>query len=504
MAEKRFILARDVKQANTLLSGESVTDNNGNEVSAGENSIVFAPETSRYSKGLLYVEGTESCSVRGIGTCTDTDIIIPEFYNGLPVTSVGGAAFADTNITSIEIPNTVTEIGYTAFQYCRSLKRVVFGNSVTSIGNQAFSYCDSLTSITIPDSVTTIGDSAFSDCPSLKNVSIGQGVTSIARLAFVRGTNLTSLTIGNSVSTIGQSAFAGCGMVKITIPKSVVSIGAGAFGDCLSLQDVIFESETPPTLGTDVFLNIPTTAKLIVPKLGFDNYKNISITDTNWSGYRSYLDYYAYGSETTKLYKYTLECYVASPAMKALKKAEANNDYSSLKEGLQSGLSFRTLYRHFSIDIYSHYDVGACELGVRKDFSQIPDTNFNMMISDLIGYDTYTATASGYWIEDFTFEGTLGDSEEAELKSALRTLDNAFATDVLDFGDVYASAKTVTIENDASNGNSKTFQIFMDMDFKCEVPLFGVKIASLSYPIHSTKYTFNSFYEVYMTKNEII
>jgi hypothetical protein len=101
------------------------------------------------SKGLEYTENTDGTyTVSGIGTCTDTDIIISSKYNGKDVTAIASYAF----------------------QNCSSLTSVTIPDSVTTIGDYAFSSCSSLTSVTIGDSVTYIGDSAFSSCDSLRSV----------------------------------------------------------------------------------------------------------------------------------------------------------------------------------------------------------------------------------------------------------------------------------------------------------------------------------------------
>ena len=81
--------------------------------------------------------------------------------------------------TSVSIPNSVTRIGYNAFDCCINLTSVTIPNSVTSIGNSAFYWCSGLTSVTIPNSVTSIGIQAFLGCSGLTSVSIGKNVTYI-------------------------------------------------------------------------------------------------------------------------------------------------------------------------------------------------------------------------------------------------------------------------------------------------------------------------------------
>ena len=120
--------------------------------------------------------------------------------------------------TSYTIPNSVTRIGYYAFEDCTGLTSITIPNSVTSIETGAFFYCTGLTSITIPNSVTRIGSHAFFYC-----------------------TGLTSITIPNSVTSIGWEAFEDCtGLTSITIPNSVTSIGDWAFRGCTGLKDVYY------------------------------------------------------------------------------------------------------------------------------------------------------------------------------------------------------------------------------------------------------------------------
>lgn len=68
------------------------------------------------------------------------------------------------------IPNSVTNIGWSAFRSCTGLTSVTIPNSVTSIDDSAFSGCIGLTSVTIGNGVKSIDYSAFSECKALKTI----------------------------------------------------------------------------------------------------------------------------------------------------------------------------------------------------------------------------------------------------------------------------------------------------------------------------------------------
>jgi serine/threonine protein kinase len=132
------------------------------------------------------------------------------------------------------IPDSVTSIGDSAFEDCRSLHSITIPDSVTSIGDSAFSGCEFLQSVTIPDSVTSIGDNAFWGCEFLQSVTIPDSVTSIGNWAFEHCELLHSVTIPGSVTSIGDRVFDSClSLQSITIPDSVTSIGVGAFEGCI-------------------------------------------------------------------------------------------------------------------------------------------------------------------------------------------------------------------------------------------------------------------------------
>ena len=240
-----------------------------------------ASSTQQASEGLEYQLSEDGTFyiVTGIGTCVDTELVIPDTYEGLPVTDINFYAFDScTSLTSVTIPNSVTNIGYEAFAGCGSLTNIevdennanyssldgnlydkakteliryangktatsfTIPNSVTSIGEWAFSNCSNLTSVTIGDSVTNINFHAFDSCSNLTSVTIGSSVTSIGDYAFSNCSNLTSVAIGDSVTSIGEGTFYYCySLTSVIIPDSVTSIGEATFYHCDSLTSITFK-----------------------------------------------------------------------------------------------------------------------------------------------------------------------------------------------------------------------------------------------------------------------
>lgn len=161
-----------------------------------------------FTAGLTYqLNGSGNAyAVTGLGTATDAVIVIPPYYNRLPVTAVEGLVPTGSShrVTGVHLPNTVTAIAPRAFVGCNDLesiglmegstayqcvdnclisiaaKSLVLGckssvipadGSVTAIGDYAFSGRRGLTSITIPAGISSIGICAFADCPDLGGVT---------------------------------------------------------------------------------------------------------------------------------------------------------------------------------------------------------------------------------------------------------------------------------------------------------------------------------------------
>lgn len=273
----------------------------------------------------LKSDGTYSVSMKANGVACPENFVIPDTYNGAPVTTILSFGFAYArDIFTLTIPEHITEIGENAFIGCcnlktiywnsidvgdiisfytenkifvgcsnitevkfgdkvkdipalifcdcKELKSITIGGSVTTIGDGAFFGCSGLTNITIPDSVTSIGNYAFSGCSGLTDVAIPDGITTIGESAFRGCSGLTSVVIGNGVTSIGSEAFKGCsGLTNITIPDSVISIGELAFDHCNGLTSVEFKNKK----GWKIYLD-----NRCVAELSADDLKNFETAAT--------------------------------------------------------------------------------------------------------------------------------------------------------------------------------------------------------------------------------
>lgn len=152
---------------------------------------------------------------------TAADVTIPSRYKGKPVTMIDHAAFFNSVVTSVTIPDSVTSIDDNAFGFCSQLTNISIPNSVTSIGFSAFAHCTSLKSITLPSSLSSISEALFSGCSQLTTIHIPDSVPSIQSNAFYHCRNLETIRIPVSVTLIETDAFAGCpSLMTVTYPGS--------------------------------------------------------------------------------------------------------------------------------------------------------------------------------------------------------------------------------------------------------------------------------------------
>jgi hypothetical protein len=237
------------------------------------------------------------------GTAVTTGVLnIPTMYRPnadsdyLPVTEIGStgdssnsnAAFYNTTITSVTIPETVTTIGSYAFSGCDSLTTITIPASVTEIGSYAFSgfsylgLQSKLATVTFAagSKLKTIGSSAFVDNVALTAIIIPASVTEIDSGAFSGCTTVATVTFaqGSQLQTIGVGAFANTVIASITIPAGVTSIGEFVFSGCTTLTSINVVTANPNYTGANGILYNKTRTTLIRVPEGISS--SVTIPDT--------------------------------------------------------------------------------------------------------------------------------------------------------------------------------------------------------------------------------
>ena len=240
------------------------------------------------------------------------------------VTNIGSSAFSwCSRLTAVTIPEGVATIGSSAFERCSSLTEVNIPASAINIGSWVFAYCSSSedgvlfnkdkttlvcypigkteTTYTVPATVTTIETSAFMKCTALTQVTLPEGLTNISNRSFEGCTALAQINLPNSLTDMANRTFYGCtsltevtlpdgltkielftfygcsALEKVTLPEGITYIGDKAFYKCSGLTEMTVLATTPPTVGTDVFLNVSRTIPVYVPAASLADYQAAAV-----------------------------------------------------------------------------------------------------------------------------------------------------------------------------------------------------------------------------------
>lgn len=271
--------------------------------------------TGDYEYVLLEDGSTEIIRYTG----TVEHLKIPAELDGYPVTSIGNDAFRNysffddefsncDNLTSVNLPNSVTSIGDHAFSGCDSLTSINLPNSITCISGNPFCSCNHLRAIrvspthpflatidgvlfekstktllchpcsldnstyAIPEGIISIGKSAFESCDKLTSISLPDSITTIGDSAFAWCDSLTSINLPNSVTCIGKGAFRFCiRLINLSLPNSVTSIGGLAFRSCLSLTSINLP-DSITSIAKDAFSSCPKLVLTVGPDTFAEEY----------------------------------------------------------------------------------------------------------------------------------------------------------------------------------------------------------------------------------------
>lgn len=198
----------------TTLESNSFSYNNFSSISLGNSIESIGFEAFRMAKfSSLNLPST----LKIIGECAFCDTYFSTIKLPDSLISIGRNAFTrddnPTPLVSIEIPDSVKEIGVYAFSNSK-LQSVKIGSSLRTIPSGAFQY-NNLKTVVIPPNISFIGAFAFKSNP-LENVQISDGVTGIDSEAFAN-TRISNLVIPDSVTGIGSKAFSNIPTLKTVV-----------------------------------------------------------------------------------------------------------------------------------------------------------------------------------------------------------------------------------------------------------------------------------------------
>lgn len=233
----------------------------------------YAPEEERYinkcrfcdmrkpSEGLEYKQVGADYHLSGLGSCTDTDIVVADVIDTptgkKKVTEIDYDAFSGSQqVTSVYFSKYVKEIDHGSGsifggENCENMTHLIVhpknpvyrsdGNCIVDIVNKSVIAGCAASSIPSDGSVTTIGAHAF-DGVKLSKLIIPDKIVTLGSYAFANCTNITSLTLGGSLTTIGSNCFSYCAGLETLVINGVPNIGQRAFASCYNLQQVNLNS----------------------------------------------------------------------------------------------------------------------------------------------------------------------------------------------------------------------------------------------------------------------
>ena len=272
-------------------------------------------------------EDGASYTLVGIGASTRKHLVVPETYNGMPVTAIGKRAFdGNDSLVSVTLPDSILSIGTHAFWQCEELESITVGAGVQEIGDYAFAECPKLakysvsennayfcsvddiiynkdlssivavpfalsgelvlpqglrlipeytfcqkriTSVVLPDSLATIGAYAFQDCAELTQILFGKELVSIDEYAFSHCSALTEAELPQILCSIGDYAFQKCEKLRKTvIPEQVTYLGRESFASCPDLKEIRYNAAQLTNGCINVFASSGNASNGMTVKIG--------------------------------------------------------------------------------------------------------------------------------------------------------------------------------------------------------------------------------------------
>ena len=279
------------------------------------------------SEGLEFKSnGDGTCSITGIGTCTDTELVIPnQSPEGDEVTLIEENAFMSLeNVESVTLIDADYKVGRQAFRYgefdeiniiggnpaiqdwafsnCHKITQILIKNCDIKMAENAFCECGEnfsvyienctgsiglrafwlgeMIKLTISSSELKIEEDAFSNCKDLKNILITDSKIETEKSAFYICGNEANVEIRNSNVNLGEVAFQYSSISSLLITGEEIEIGDGTFSACNDLSTVVIDGDNT-TIQEHAFISCENLASVFICDNEVMN-NNIKIGETSF------------------------------------------------------------------------------------------------------------------------------------------------------------------------------------------------------------------------------
>lgn len=226
----------------------------------GDNSEFRADGYPAMKLQISPIEGTNELEITS-ATDVRGDVIIPKSRDGLQIVRIAKEAFRNTSMDSLELPDSLREIGSHAFKGCRireiivpesvtfidslafsdsDLETIVFSGGQCKFGMALFSRCLKLKEVVINSDVECISNSMFNGCSSLERIQLSPKIREIGKDAFRNCRNLREIELPSDIEKIGSAAFMDSGIEELVLSDNITDIPEHMCHDCVNLKKVIF------------------------------------------------------------------------------------------------------------------------------------------------------------------------------------------------------------------------------------------------------------------------
>ena len=181
------------------------------------------------------------------------------------LTNVGVHAFGNTGFTTVTLPNSITEMGYSAFRECKNLESINVPTGLDYVPYDFVCYCPNLTSVQMHDGIRRVGHNAFLGCPLLNGVELNDEITDIEYEAFNGCSSLELTKLPDALTHIGSSAFRNTTAMRgtFTVPATVTAVDESAFNGS-GIDGIVFTNPAT-TIGSYTFSNTPNLSRVVLP-----------------------------------------------------------------------------------------------------------------------------------------------------------------------------------------------------------------------------------------------